>query len=343
MSFLSGVRIVVLAAVTFGFATLPAATQPVDTVSVGLVNIISDAPLLVAEKKGYFRDAGIEVKFVNFASGAAMVAPLGTGQLDVGGGAPSAGLYNAIARGISMKIVADKSTDSPGYGYSPVVIRKELVTSGRYKKLSDVKGMTFAEPAVGSTTAAIVERFLHKAGLKYNDVKHVFLGFPNQVAAMRNGSIDATIATEPWATVDEREGVGVRIMPNTVFYPYQQAAVIMYSNDFSSKRSSVATRFMRAYLRGATYYHDALKGGHIAGQNRDEVIGILSVGLKVDVPTLRAIIACDVNPKGYVNVKSLKEDYETYKRLGLITGEVNIDKLVDMSFVKAASRPAESQ
>src|SRR5580700_1594003 len=111
----------------------PALGQTLDTVNIGSVNSVADTPFVVADHKGYFRDAGIRANFIHFDAAANMVAPLGTGQLDVGGGAPSAGLYNAIARGISIKIVADRGSDPPGYGFSGLLVRKDLVASGKYK------------------------------------------------------------------------------------------------------------------------------------------------------------------------------------------------------------------
>src|SRR5712691_1768948 len=78
------------------------------TVRVGIANTSSDVGFFIADKKGYFNQEGIQVLFTDFESAAKMVAPLGSGQLDVGGGASSAGLYNAVARGINIKIVADK-------------------------------------------------------------------------------------------------------------------------------------------------------------------------------------------------------------------------------------------
>ena len=44
-----------------------------------------------------------------------------------------------------------------------------------------------------------------------------------------------------------------------------------------------------------------------------------------------------VNPSGHINVQSLTDDYQTFKRFGLVTAEVAIDKLVDMSFVDYAN------
>jgi NitT/TauT family transport system substrate-binding protein len=70
------------------------------TLRVGVSSASSDAVFYIADKKGYFRQEGLAVSFTPFDSAARMVAPLGAGQLDVGGGSPSAGLYNAVERGI---------------------------------------------------------------------------------------------------------------------------------------------------------------------------------------------------------------------------------------------------
>jgi ABC-type nitrate/sulfonate/bicarbonate transport system substrate-binding protein len=69
----------------------PAQAQ-LKTVNVGIANTSSDIGFFIADKKGYFKEQGIEVKTTPFASAALMVAPLGAGQLDVGGGTVAAGL-----------------------------------------------------------------------------------------------------------------------------------------------------------------------------------------------------------------------------------------------------------
>ena len=53
-----------------------------------------------------------------FQTAADMIAPLGTGQMDVGAGAPGVGLAQAIMRGIDIKIVADQATLIPGHRYT---------------------------------------------------------------------------------------------------------------------------------------------------------------------------------------------------------------------------------
>jgi NitT/TauT family transport system substrate-binding protein len=53
---------------------------------------------------------------------------------------------------------------------------------------------------------------------------------------------------------------------------------------------------------------------------------------------LRAMTPGDINEDGKVNVKSLKDDYAMFKRLGFVSADVNVDTLVDMSYVEAAAK-----
>jgi NitT/TauT family transport system substrate-binding protein len=112
----------------------PACAQPI---TVGATGSTSDAPIYIADQLGYFRGERLDVKVVNFRSAADMVAPLGAGQIEAGAGSASAGLYNAVARGIRIKIVADKASSPPGYGGTKILVRKDHVASGRYRSLAD--------------------------------------------------------------------------------------------------------------------------------------------------------------------------------------------------------------
>jgi NitT/TauT family transport system substrate-binding protein len=314
------------------------AQEKLDVVTVGAVSSVSDAPFIIAARKGFFRDAGIDVHFESFASGALMIAPLGNGQLDAGGGAPSAGLYNALARGIGIEIVADRGTDAPGFGFSPLVVRKDLVASGRYKTPADLKGLKIAEPAKGASAGAELVHLLAENHLGYDDVQHAYLAFPDQVAALKNGSIDGTIALEPWATQAEREGVATRVADDASFYPNQQIAVVLFSSAFAHQRPDVARRFMVGYLRAVRYWRDATRTGHLAGPAGNDVVTILSQDLHLDPAILRAMTPGSIDVDGRINVKSLESDYETYRKLGYVTQDVAIAKLIDTSFADAASK-----
>ena len=153
-------------------------------VAIGITNTATDVGFFIADKKGYFRDAGIEMTMTSFASAARMIAPLGSGQLDVGAGTVAAGLYNAVERGIRLRIVADKGSVTDELEYSTLLVRKDLVDSGRYKTLADLKGMTIAAAAQGTGSESSLNEALKKGGLKFSDVNVVYMGFPEMLVAL---------------------------------------------------------------------------------------------------------------------------------------------------------------
>lgn len=318
-----------------GFAG--AHVQPAVTVRIGTVNTSTDVGFFIADKKGYFKQEGIGVTYTAFDSAAKMVAPLGTGQLDVGSGAPSAGLYNAAARGISIKIVADKGSTPPGHGFQPLLVRKDLVDSGKVKGFKDLKGLKVASGASGISTSVTLNEALKKGGLSYGDVTVVNMGYPQHVLALQNKAVDASMTVEPSATVAVTSGAAVRFAGDDVIYPYHQLAVVLYGNDFIKNSPGVAKKFMRAYIKAVRDYNDALKDGKLAGPNAAEIIAILTEYTLIKDPNLyKTIVAHGTNPDGKVNEASLKKDYQFFKEQGLIEGNVSVEQVVDNSFVEAA-------
>jgi NitT/TauT family transport system substrate-binding protein len=313
-----------------------AAAEPVE-VRVGIASAISDVAIFIAQKKGFFGEEGVSAKTITFTSASDMVAPLGAGNLDVAGGSPSAGLYNAVARDIKLKIVADKASSPPGYGVNAIMVRKELIDSGRFKSLKDLKGMKLALAGRGVSSMTTLNDALQSVGVKYSDVDVIDMSFPNILAALQNGGIDAGIPTEPFITIATKKGFAVKIKGDDEIYPGHQIAALMYSEKFATDSPKVAVSFMRAYLRGVRFYNDAMKDGHLAGPTAEEVIAILVESTPIKDPAVfRAITPNGNNPNGRVNAVSLKHDQDFYRELGLLIGDVDVDKVVDYSFVDAA-------
>jgi NitT/TauT family transport system substrate-binding protein len=304
---------------------------------VGVSAASSDVVFYIADKKGYFKQEGLAVAFTPFDSAAKMVAPLGAGQLDIGGGSPSAGLYNAVERGIDIKIVADKGSTPAGYGFQPLLVRKDLVTSGRFKTLKDLKGMKIAGSAPGSASTSTLNEALKSAGLKTSDVERVFMAFPQHVAALQNKAVDAAMTTEPSATRAVQSGAAVRVMGDDAIYPNHQLAVVLYSGQFIKQNPNAARHFMRAYLKAARDYNDALEGGRIAGPNAREIIAILTEYTNIKDPKVFAAITPQgTNPDGRVHEASLKNDLAFFKEEGQVKGNVSVEQVLDTRFVEAA-------
>src|SRR5207245_9875450 len=121
-----------------------------------------------------------------------------------------------------------------GYLYQSVFMRKDLVDSGKFKSLADLKGMRMGFAAQGVTSLSLLNEAAKFAGIKFDDVTPVYLSFPQQIAALQNKALDGTLLIEPQATVTFNGGYGVRFMATNEFYPYQQISVIFFSDKFAT-------------------------------------------------------------------------------------------------------------
>jgi NitT/TauT family transport system substrate-binding protein len=307
-------------------------------VRMGALGSSSDALLFIAENKGYFKAQGLDVESVKFDSAAQMIAPLGSGQLDVGAGAPSAGFYNAVARGVDLRIVADKAKIASGYDFLPILVRKDLVESGKVKGIQDLKGLKVAEPAPATATSSMLAAVLKSANLSYNDVDHQYVPFPGQVAAFNNGSIDAAATIEPFATAAIQSGGAVRMFDSTKVYNNQQISVLLYSAQFSADRPRVAQCFMNAYVKAAAYYYDAVPHGTWDEPQGKEVASIVSGQIKISPEVFSKTAPAFVSKDASVNKESLERDYQFFKAQGLLESDVvpDFSKLVDMKYVMAS-------
>jgi NitT/TauT family transport system substrate-binding protein len=307
-------------------------------VKVATPGIASDVGFFIADKRGYFRDEGLDVELTRIETSPQMTAPLGMGQLDVGAGTVAVNIYNAVARNIGLRAVADKGSIRPGYGFSGLLVRKDHVESGRFKSFADLKGMKIAVGTFGSSNASAVNEALKKGGLAWRDASMVEINFPQHLTAHANKAIDASMTNEPTATRAVQEGVAVRVAGNDEIYPGQQTAVVLYSERFARERPQVALKFMRAYLRAVRDYNDALKDGHIAGANADDVISILTEYTFIKDPNVhRAIMPPAIDPDGRLGLASLRNDLAFFKEQRLVQDPaMTVENIIDTSFAEQA-------
>ncbi len=308
--------------------------QPVK-LKVGGLGVLADAGNFVAYKKGYFKEQGIDVEFVIFDSGAKQIAPLGTGELDIGRGAINAGLFNAILRGIDIKIVADANTSPPApvaKEYSAFVIRKDLADQIKTEK--DLKGRKIGNVAKGIGAEVELHKLLEKAGLTEADVDVQNLGMPDGVAALAGKSLDAYNGlSEPFLTQALERGAAVYWKGFSEIYPSHTVSVLMYSAKFIKDRPDVAKRFAVAYVKGLRDYYDAF----FKNKNKGEIVAILTEMTTAKDPAIYDKTGpLYVNPDGYVNPQSVADDVKWFLQTKQIEGNVDVSKALDNSFVEYA-------
>jgi NitT/TauT family transport system substrate-binding protein len=291
---------------------------------------ISDAGIYLALEKGYFKDQNIELEQINFDSAARMIAPLGQDQIDVAAGATSAGFFNAFNRQIPIKIVADKGSQPPGRGYEALVVRKDLVDSGKVKDVKDLKGLKVAVGAKDITDDHVLSVALEKAGLAFKDIDLNEVPFPSHVTALANKSIDAAWALEPFVATIVKQGTGVRLKGGDEVIPNEQTANVLYGPAFA--KTDAAKRWMVAYLKGVRDFNDALD----KGKNRDEVVGLLQKVAKLDDATVKLMVWPGLDGNGKIYTDRLDADQDFYVKEGLQKQKVDIKEVIDTSFLEAA-------
>ena len=336
MGLLAAAAVILGAVLPAGGATPPVeATQVPTRVRMGVLGVLPEAGIYVALEQGYYREQGIELDMTPFDSAARMVPALGTGQLDAGDGSHSAGLFNAVARGIGIKLVADAASGPPGYPVVSLLFRRDLVDSGQVRGPGDLRGRRVALPARGLPTEVLLADWLRPAGLRVEDIDIVEMGFPDQIPAFGSGALDATVIPEPFQTRLAEQGVATVYQGSDQVDPGFQVAAVMYSAGFARDQADIARRFMVAYLRGVRVYNDAVIKGDVAARQVTVAALIQNTPVK-DAALYERMVLAGLHPDGRMNVASIAQHQEYWLAAGVQQTRIDLDTLVDYSFADAA-------
>jgi ABC-type nitrate/sulfonate/bicarbonate transport system substrate-binding protein len=313
---------------------MPAPLSPPVAVHVGVLSSISDSGIYIGVAKGYYRELGLDVQVDTISDPNTIGTLVNTNQLDVGGYGVNTNPFLAAARGIGVKMVADKATLRPGFeGFVALVARKELLDSGQIRTWADLRGRKLAKLAPCDSNEPNVEKALERGGLTRDDVEIVYMAFPDMVPALANGAVDAAVLLEPFIAVAKERGIAGPIPGTDELYPNQQVATLYYSPDFA-QRTEAARRFMIGYLRAVRDYNDAFT----KGVGRAEVVQILAQNTPVkDVALYDKLVPAGLDPDGRLNVAGIRDDVALWTRIGCTQGEVaDVRQVIDESFAQYA-------
>ncbi len=310
--------------------TAPAA--PRVALKVGAIGAVSDAGIFIAQDKGFFRDEGLDVELVGFKAAPQILPAIATGEVQVSGSAVTPALFNAFARGIGMKLVADKGQVAKGFGFAAIAIRSDLADT--VKDFKDLKGRKFAVMGKGVSSTAQLGKALELGGIEPNEVELIELGLPEMIAALGNKAIDGATLLEPFITLATARKVAIRWKGMEDFLPFTgQNGVIIYSQKFTEEQPEAANRWMVAYLKGNRAYLDAVT----KGTDRDDINAILARHTAVkDLSLLAKIAPTGFDPNGRLEIKSLEADQDWFLKLGLQQARADLGKVIDYRYVDYA-------
>ena len=310
-----------------------ATARSVSTVKITDIQVASAAGSYIAAERGYFKDEGIEVQFLAMGAGDQVTA-LVSGTADLAGTAINAQLYNALGRGLSLKMLADHGANLKGASAGGVLVRKDLADSGAWKGAASLKGKKVAQALVEATPEISLYRYLQQGNLTFADVDNVVLGFPEQLAAFANKSLDYAYGQEPFTTQGVDKGLVVRGPTGYDVYPSQQIAALTIGQRLLSDKA-LTLAYLRAYVRGVRDYVKALIQKDQA--MFDIVVPILIKHTSVkDTAIFQKAIPSGLNPDPILNAKSITDDLQYFLTKGTVTQKYDISPFIDTDLVKEA-------
>ena len=317
-------------------AASPASAAPLDppvTVKVASLLGLTDAGLFIGMDRGYFAEEGLEIESTRVDGAAQAMPHVATGQLDMAGVTPSSAFFNAVNRGLPLRIAGDKGKVAPGLSQNAWLLREDIAASGAVRDWADFRGLTLGinVPNSGSSTDIMLDGALDRGGLTRDDVRIVELPYPDMNPALANNTIDVSLGSEPFATLGVNLGVARRWRPTSDVREEQYTGVWLYSPQFAE--SEAAQRFMVGYLRGVRAYNDAIQ----YGRGKDAVVEILTRYTAVKDPAIYGQMAfAAIDPNGRVKPDVLQMDVQYYLAKGFMQQPIDVNQIIDNRYADYA-------
>jgi NitT/TauT family transport system substrate-binding protein len=329
---------VLWAAVLCGSAGTGAA-QAGEPVRLGLLHTLSPAPFYIAQERGYFRDAGIDLTFRFFEAAQPIAAAAVAGDIDVGVTALTGGFFNLAEKG-TLKVIGGGLHEQKGYEGSAILASNKAFAGG-LTSVDKLAGHSFAITQYGSSFQYMVGRIAEVRGF---DIKSVTLRpvqqIANMVAAVSSGQVDATIAIASVAKPLAASGQVHILGWAGDLVPYQITAVFT-TPAMIADRPEVLRHFAAAYQHGVADYREAFlrldAAGHpVVDATTDAAIPLLTKYVFTGDPDARRKILEGVgyyDAGGALDVADVLDQVRWFKAQGLVKGGGDPAAMLDTRFL----------
>ena len=117
-----------------------ARAQDLTKASIALLRLSSSGPIFIAQEKGWFKEAGLDLTMKDFQAAAQVPLAVVSGDADLGVTAFTAGFFNLAAKG-GLKVVAAQSAERPGYQLNVIAVTNPAWEQGvRSSRISPASG-----------------------------------------------------------------------------------------------------------------------------------------------------------------------------------------------------------
>lgn len=233
------VRISLAAALAVGVSSCKRGADAPERLTLAIVDLPATGLVHVARHNGYFRDAGVEVRYVSFPTGRDALAALLDGRVDVATTFETPFVARALA-GDRPRILTTLHQSS----------RNTRVVSPRDRKIAgpeDLRGRRVGVPR-GTNAEYFLETLVTLAGLDPLDVKQVDLRPQDAGAMLAKGQVDAVAVWYPWAICGHPPLETVECV-ELFADGYTEYSLLVTREEVLAPRREALRRFMRALSR----------------------------------------------------------------------------------------------
>ncbi len=222
-----------------GSTTSPSANLKSVSIGLGYIPDIQFAPFYVAQSKGYYKAAGLDVTF-HHGIVPDLIGSMVAGKNDF-----------VFAGGDELLVARDKGVQALDVGtiFQKYPVSLIVPQNSPIKSLADLKGHTVGIPgAYGSTYTGLLA-LLYKAGLSLSDIKLQSIGF-TQVSALIGHHVDAAIGYSNNEPLQLRQhGFPVRTFNVSDYQPLVSNGIITTNTTYQGQQKMVDS-FVQATLKG---------------------------------------------------------------------------------------------
>jgi NitT/TauT family transport system substrate-binding protein len=303
--------------------------------TIGVLRLSSSAPVFIAQEKGYFRDAGLNIELKFFDAAQPIAVATTSGDVDFGITAFTAGLYNLAGKG-TLKVIGGMSREKPGYPLIGYFASNNAYAAG-LKTPKDLAGKRIAVTQVGSSFHYSLGLLADKYGFKLSQVKIVPLqSLSNAAAALRGETVDAALLPVSTARKLMDDG-GARLLgwvgDET---PWQLGAVFASPRTLTNK--PLVTKLLAALERADREYHDvilsAMKNG--AAPIDEQTKPLLEIIAKyTNLPIEQVVGNCAyIDPGGKLDVGNVDNQIKWLQAQGFVDKGFDAEAIIASDFVK---------
>src|ERR1700761_278522 len=303
---------------------------------VGVLRLSSSAPVFIAQDKGYFRDAGLDVELKFFDAAQPIAVATTSGDVDFGITAFTAGLYNLAGKGV-LKVIGGMSREKAGYPLIGYFASNNAYAAG-LKTPKDLAGKRIAMTQVGSSFHYSLGLLADKYGFKLAEVKIVPLqSLSNAAAALKGETVDAALL--PISTARKLMDDGGAKFLGWVGdeTPWQLGAVFASPKTLTNK--ALVTRLLAALARADREYHDVILAAVTDGKApiNEKTKPLLEIIAKyTNLPVEQVVGNCAyIDPDGKLDVKNVANQVGWLQEQGFVDKGFGADAIIDKEFVKA--------